>query len=88
MMIDLKTGVIVILLFGSLLLIGIGLVTKATGGLFWSRPPQNYFQDRNNPNFEEERRVGNRLSNTLLKYIPPISIGLLVILILILLNIL
>lgn len=87
-MIDLKTGVIVILLFFSLVLIGISFLTRATGGLFWSRTLRSYFRDRNDPRFEAEREIGNKISVFLLKYIPPIAIGLLIILILILLGVL
>lgn len=63
------------------------MLTRATGGLFWSRPPQNYFRDKNDPRFELERKVGIRFSDAILMYIPPVSIGLLIILTLMLLKI-
>ncbi|MCH4167608.1 MAG: hypothetical protein LKF42_00010 [Streptococcaceae bacterium] len=85
---DLIIGLIAILLFFSLILIGIGYITRLTGGLFWSRSPQTYLRDLKDPRFIKEREVGNQLSTFLLKYIPPISIILLFILVLLIFHIL
>ncbi len=80
-MIDFKIGVLVILLFASLVLLGLSVLIQATNGLFWSRRPQEFLSDREDPNFEVERQVGRRLSEITFKYVPKVTITLLILLI-------
>lgn len=86
-MIDLKTGTLVLLLIFSLILIGLGHGTKASGGLFWSRPFNDYFQDQEDPRFIKERQVGTAASDAMIRYITPVAVVLFVLLILTLLKI-
>lgn len=80
-MIDFKIGVLVILLFASLVLLGLSVLIQTTNGLFWSRRPQEFLSDREDPIFETERQVGQWLSEVLLKYVPKVAITLLILLI-------
>lgn len=86
-MLDLKTAVVVILLFFCVVYMGIGFVLKSTNGLFWSRSIQKYEQDRYNPDSAKEREIGQRMSHFILKYIPAIAVALVIILVMILLNV-
>ena len=79
---DLTLTIIVILFFFRLVLISIGLITKWTGGLFFSRTPKRFYEDRYDTRYDSERQVGIQLSNGLLKYVPPISIVFLIVLVL------
>lgn len=58
------------------------LLLKMTNGLFWARFPQDFLTDKNNPRFETERKAGKMFSYFVFSYIPPIFIGLVVILLL------
>lgn len=82
----LQPDIIFFLFFSSLFLVIFGLLIKSTGGLFWARPFEDFFQDRYDPKFKEERRIGLKLSNILLTYVPPVSIFLFFLFFLSLLN--
>ncbi|MGI6156268.1 MAG: hypothetical protein ACOYEB_10130 [Enterococcus lemanii] len=85
-MIDLKTGIIVILLFFSFILIGLAFILKQTKGLFWARPPQNFLRDRDKPINEAERIIGQRVATAILSFVPLVFIFLLILLFFILIN--
>lgn len=78
-------GVISLLSF---ILVGFAIVIKRTNGLFWSRPPQDFIKDSYDPNFENERAVGLKASEAMIKYITPIAIAFLILFILSLLGVL
>lgn len=63
---------------GQLLLIA--FFTKLTNGLFIARFPSEFLQDKNDPNYESERKLGNCFRNFVFKYIPPFFIGFVVLL--------
>lgn len=85
-MIDLKTGIIVILLFFCFVLIGLAFILNQTNGLFWSRPPQNFLRDRDKPIHEAERKIGQRVATAILSFVPLVFIFLLILLFFILIN--
>lgn len=55
---------------------------KLTNGLFLSRLPHQFVQDRHDPQYEHERQAGQRFSKLAFKYLPPFFIGFLLILLL------
>lgn len=63
-------------------LLAIALFMKRSNGLFFARSITQYKKDKNNPNYEKERYIGSTTSDYLLKYVPPIFIGFLILLIL------
>lgn len=75
---DSLTIILLVMFLFSLLLIAIGLITRWTGGLFFSRSPERFIKDKNDPICQSERQAGIRLSNILLKYEPPITIALVI----------
>lgn len=77
-----------ILLLCVLLSIGIGFILKMTDGLFWARFPRDFIKDQENPDFEREREVGMNFSRWILRYVPPVSLVLLVLLLLKIVNVL
>lgn len=80
-------GYAAILLGASLINIGFALILQKTGGLFISRFITDFSKDRDNPNYEFERRVGLGASKMILKYVPPFAIGSFVIIVLTLLGV-
>lgn len=64
------------------LLLAIGFFMKRSDGLFFSRTITQYKRDKNNPEYERERYVGKTTSEYILKYIPPVFMGFLMLLIL------
>lgn len=74
---DLITVLIFSGLFATTTLLALALAAKWSGGLFFSRMPQQFQKDRNDPRFELERRTGQAYSRFVLKYVPPFFIGFL-----------
>ncbi|WP_265459640.1 hypothetical protein [Enterococcus sp. HY326] len=61
-------------------LLVLAALMKKTHGLFWSRTPQEFIEDANNPKFDIEKSVGNKFIKVVFKYVPPFFIGFLLIL--------
>lgn len=76
-----KLVIIGILFFISLIVVILGYVIKQTNGLFLSRLPSDFKKDRFDPEFENERRIGNKISKFILKWIVPVSLGLFILMI-------
>lgn len=58
------------------------LFMKKSGGLFFSRTISQYEEDQKNPKFENERQLGKRVTTFIMKYVPPIFIAFLILLVL------
>lgn len=87
-MFALRIDITAVCLVISLILIGIGFILKMTDGLFWARFPRDFIKDQENPDFEREREVGMNFSRWILRYVPPVSLVLLVLLLLKIVNVL
>ena len=61
--------------FGTGLLLMLAWSLKKTSGLFFARSLNSFREDREKPEFERERRVGQLFSTKVLKYVPPFFIG-------------
>lgn len=64
------------------LLILTAIFLKKSNGLFFARTLDQYKSDKNNPKYEKERYVGKNVSKYIFKYVPPLFIGFLILLIL------
>ena len=62
------------------LLLVIALITRLTNGLFFSRFPWQFVNDRDDPRFEAERRAGKAYSYFIFKCVPTFLIGFLLLL--------
>ncbi|MHC5226804.1 hypothetical protein ACYSNW_00850 [Enterococcus sp. LJL99] len=76
-----KLIIVAILFLISLIIVIFGYVIKQTNGLFLSRLPNDFKTDRYNPEFEYERKIGNKISKFILKWIVPISLGLFILMV-------
>lgn len=72
----------------SLIIVIFGYVIKKTNGLFLSRLPKDFKKDRFAPEFEHERKIGEKMSRFILQWIVPISVGLFILMIAIFLKML
>lgn len=59
---------------GILLLLAL-LIRYVTEGLFFSRTPQRFVQDKKNPFYDNERAVGNQFSSWVLHYLPALCLA-------------
>lgn len=59
----------ILLIFSTIMLL-IGLFMKQTNGLFWARSVYQFKCDQNNPQYENERRIGQQATVLIFKYIP------------------
>lgn len=57
----------------------LALIMKQTKGLFFSRSPQRFIKDQDNPRYERERQVGLAFSSFVLHYFPPLFLAFLII---------
>lgn len=64
---------------GILLLLAL-LIRYVTGGLFLSRTPQRFMEDRKNPFYDKEKKVGDSFSSWVLYYIPALCLACLLLL--------
>lgn len=64
---------------GILLLLAL-LIKYVTGGLFLSRTPQRFLEDRKNPFYDKEKRVGDFFSSWVLYYLPALCLACLLLL--------
>ena len=71
-----------VLVFTTGFLLICALFMKYSHGLFFSRTIDQYQKDRHDPKFKKERSVGTKFSEFILKYLPPIFINLVILLIL------
>lgn len=83
-----KLILVTVLFLISLIIVIFGYVIKQTNGLFLSRLPKDFKKDRFAPEFEHERKIGKKLSKFIFRWVFPISLGLFIFMIAILLRLL
>ena len=81
MTIETITALLITLLLISGVFTLIAFVTTLTGGLFFSRTPDQFKRDLNDPRYDTEKRIGLRFSKFIFTYITPLFIAALILLI-------
>lgn len=77
---SIKTLLIIILLVSGLFTL-IAFLTTLTGGLFFSRTPDQFKRDLNDPHYDTETRIGLHFTRFIFTYITPLFIAALILII-------
>lgn len=78
-----KLIIVAILFLISLVIVVFGYALKRTNGLFFSRTPKDFINDRFDSKFEQERNYGEKISCFIINWVVPLSLGLFILMLLI-----